>query len=384
MAFTPGVSPLPRPAFAARTAAGRLRSPEWLPRHLPTLDGVRGVAIVLVMLDHNAPQLAALGLGAAASWGWCGVDLFFVLSGFLITGIILDGREEPRFFRNFYARRGLRIWPLYALVVVVNVAVCGMANTWAGPAPFWLFFALFIQNLTPGLTGTLYPAWSLAIEEQFYLVWAPVARYLPVAGLGAGLGLVLALGPWARAHLTLTPVNTLFHLDGLAVGSLLALGLRTRAWRPASWTRLAVCAAGAGLAGLLWAAHGHGAWIDSFLALGFGGMVLGAICAESGRGIYARLLRWRGLRFLGRISYGLYLTHVIVLALLGGVDLALDRMLPGGGADAAIVLMRFAAAVAVAAALWYGFERPILGLKRYFPQRERADRREPARVSATG
>jgi peptidoglycan/LPS O-acetylase OafA/YrhL len=338
-----------------------------VPRYLPTLDGVRGVAIVLVMLDHSAPQLAALGLGAAA-WGWCGVDLFFVLSGFLITGIILDGRDQPRFFRNFYARRGLRIWPLYALVVAVNAAVCGMANTWIGPAPFWLYFALFLQNLTPGLAGTLYPAWSLAIEEQFYLVWAPVARYLPVAGLATVLGLVLAFGPWARAQMTLTPVNTLFHLDGLAVGSLIALGLRTRAWRQASWTRLAVWAAGAGLAGVVWAAGGHGAWIDSFLALGFGGLVLGAVCAENGRSVYARLLRWRGLRFLGRISYGLYLTHVIVLALLGGVDLYLDRVLPAAAAAALIVAMRFAAAVAVATALWYGFERPILGLKRYFPR----------------
>src|SRR5579875_998248 len=160
--------------------------PNWMAAYYPSLDGLRGLAIAMVLLYHCDARLAGLGLGWLGAGGWSGVNLFFVLSGFLITGIIVDERARPHFFRNFYARRALRIWPVYALVVPLNWLILGRANTWARPGPAWIYFVFFIQNLTPGLTGTIYPAWSLAIEEQFYLVWAPVARRLPAAGL-AGL-----------------------------------------------------------------------------------------------------------------------------------------------------------------------------------------------------
>jgi len=103
--------------------------PGWVPDYIPALDGLRGLAIVLVMLHHCAPRMARLGWGGVAAWGWVGVDLFFVLSGFLITGIVLDGRSQPKFFRNFYARRGLRILPVYALLLPLNYWICGRANT---------------------------------------------------------------------------------------------------------------------------------------------------------------------------------------------------------------------------------------------------------------
>jgi peptidoglycan/LPS O-acetylase OafA/YrhL len=108
----------------------------------------------------------------------------------------------------------------------------------------------------------------------------------------------------------------------------------------------------------------HGAWTDSFLALGFAGLLL-LTAMEPARRLTG-LLRWRGLRFLGKVSYSLYLTHMMVFALLGGVDAHLDRMGAGAGGDAVIVAMRWTVSFAVAVGLWYGIERPALKLKRYF------------------
>ncbi|HWG36172.1 MAG TPA: acyltransferase [Terriglobales bacterium] len=344
-----------------------LKRPNWLAEHVPALDGVRGWAIVLVLLHHCQPRLERLGLHRIAAWGWTGVDLFFVLSGFLITGIVLEGREQPRFFRNFYARRALRIWPVYALVVPVNFYIFGRANTWNGGGPFGLYFLLFIYNLMPGLTGTLYPAWSLAIEEQFYVVWAPIARRLPVAALAALLAAAIAISPWLRHDLGIPfPIHTLYHLDGLALGSLIALGVRCRNWTQQHWARLALGAVAVGAAVWWWADRSQGAALDTGVALVNGGVVLLAVSAPS-----SQAARWmmtlRPLRYLGKISYGLYLTHMLVFAYIGALDEHMDRIHAGAGGDLVIVLVRWTLAILVATALWYGFERPILKLKRYFP-----------------
>jgi len=339
--------------------------PDWVPDAMPALDGLRGAAIALVLVQHCAPRLAPLGLGGAAEWGWIGVDLFFVLSGFLITGIVLDGRRRQRFFARFYARRGLRILPVLALVVAACVLLFGAGAVWTGRQPYWLMFALFLQNLVPGLNGALYPAWSLAIEEQYYLVWAPLARRLPAAALAGVLGLVVAAEPWVRAHPRwFVPVHTLYHLDGLAIGSLLALGLRATRWPRRTWMRLAWGGAGAGLAGAVAAARWWGPGISSAVALGFGGLLLLAVGGEETGSAVARGLRLRPLRGLGRISYGLYMVHMPVFMLLGGLDARMDAIHAGAAGDLAIVAARWTAAIAVATALWFGFERPLLGLKR--------------------
>jgi len=349
-----------------------LTRPSWLGEHIPALDGVRGWAIVLVLLHHCQPRLERLGLHRIAAWGWTGVDLFFVLSGFLITGIVLEGREKPKFFRNFYARRALRIWPVYALVVPVNYYIFGRANTWNGGGPFGLYFLLFIYNLMPGLTGTLYPAWSLAIEEQFYLVWAPVARRLPAAALAALLAVAFGISPWLRRDLGIPfPIHTLYHLDGLALGSLIALGLRSRKWRRERWVGLAWCAVAAGAAVWWWADRWQGAALDTGIALVNGGVVLLAVSAPASRAVRA-VMTARPLRFLGKISYGLYLTHMLVFAYIGALDEHMDRIHAGAGGDLVIVLARWTLAILVATALWHGFERPILKLKRYFPSRASA------------
>ncbi|MGH9466978.1 MAG: acyltransferase family protein, partial [Terriglobales bacterium] len=337
--------------------------PGWLPQHIPSLDGLRGLAIALVLLHHCAPRLGPLGLGAEADWGWIGVNLFFVLSGFLITGILLDEREQPHLFRNFYVRRGLRIWPLYFLVVPLVYFTFGPHANWRGAEPGWPYFLIYIQNLAPGLTGSLYPTWSLAIEEQFYLVWAPLVRWIPTRVLGVLLLAVLGSGAGLRGHWlgALTPINTLFHLDGLAAGCLVALAVR---WWPGSglrWRAGGGVAAVVGLGASVAAAMADPPMLNTCLAIGFAGVLLVAASAPGVRG-----LSWRPLRQLGKISYGVYLIHMPIFALLGSFDVYMDRIQAGAAGDAAIVALRLVVTLAVATLLWHGFERPLLGLKRYF------------------
>ncbi|MGH9486864.1 MAG: acyltransferase family protein [Terriglobales bacterium] len=357
-----------------------MAKPAWLRNHIPSLDGLRGIAIGLVLLHHCQPRLQPLGLGAVAEWGWTGVNLFFVLSGFLITGVLLDERDQPHLFRNFYARRGLRIWPLYFLVVPLIYFTFGRGENWLGARPGWLYFLLYLQNLFPGLTGSLYPTWSLAIEEQFYAVWAPLVRWVPKKLLAVLLVLALASGAVLRGHFAaaLTPIDTLLHLDGLAAGCLLALAARSWNGSAAQWRRAGALLALAGLGLAIFAARADGPLLNTALAIGFGGVLMLAASRPQLRG-----LSWHPLRYLGKISYGVYLIHMPVFVLLGSVDEHMDRMHAGAAGDLLIVVLRIGVSLALASLLWFAFERPILGLKRYFragAARAGAAAAEPAAV----
>jgi peptidoglycan/LPS O-acetylase OafA/YrhL len=154
--------------------------------HTPALDGIRGIAILLVLVHHFTlfDPITSVGawLGFVALLGWSGVDLFFVLSGFLITGILIDARTSDRYFISFYARRTLRIFPLYYLVVFLCFVVLPYFPRWhellVGHAnlpewPYWTYLVNFsIAERDAFQHGVLDVAWSLAIEEQFYLLWA--------------------------------------------------------------------------------------------------------------------------------------------------------------------------------------------------------------------
>src|SRR3984885_11738011 len=146
---------------------------------IPQLDAVRGLAVLSVLL-HNTDVDPAFPLGFIAANGWMGVDLFFVLSGFLITGILVDTKNSDGYFRNFYVRRCLRIWPLYysllffMFVIVRFLSQSEFQAVVQTSSPWWAF-PLFLQNfllpISTNAAGPLGVTWSLAIEEQFYLVW---------------------------------------------------------------------------------------------------------------------------------------------------------------------------------------------------------------------
>src|SRR5215469_16350920 len=154
-------------------------------KRMPQLDALRGLAVIAVLIHNTGRDLYT---GFLTRNGWMGVDLFFVLSGFLITGILLDTKNSDGYFRNFYARRCLRIWPLYYctlffMFVVVPLVRPSEAHQIFEPRsmPWWSYF-VYLQNfLVPSITratGLLGVTWSLAVEEQFYLVWPLVVRFL--------------------------------------------------------------------------------------------------------------------------------------------------------------------------------------------------------------
>lgn len=352
-------------------SATPIERPTWLPKYLPELDGLRGLAILAVVLYHCGPRLQGMWIYYATRWGWAGVILFFTLSGFLITSILLTTRDQPRYFHNFHARRALRIWPVYLLLLVV---VYLNAPWFIGPGVWdairtapWLAYIFCVQNLFHlTLPAAIGPTWALAIEEQYYFVWAPLVRVLrrPWMLAAALIGTLVASPLLRHANLHwMTPTNTLIHLDGIAWGSLLAIALHTLPLSRRAWLSM-------GLVGLVlgfWAAGtiaGGTAYLDSALAVGFAGMVLALLASTGARNPVNAALRSGPLAFYGRISYGLYMMHISVFVFIGSFDVAMNRY--GEAGNLAVVAMRLLVSTLVAAALWYGFESQILKLKKHF------------------
>ena len=302
---------------------------------MPELDSLRGLAILLVLFFHGfgfqfggakLPRIAHLFVLATMP-GWLGVNLFFVLSGFLITGILLDSKARPDYFRRFYTRRALRILPAYyALLLVLSV------SPWTGwfehRQVSWQFIGLsfvYLSNVT-GLFGV--PAqygalWSLAVEEHFYLLWPTAIRSLSRRALAfLALGIFVA-SPLLRAlayrrGLQYGAGYTWLVADGLAAGSLLALLARSwladrrRMSRVAAGCMtlsLALLAVGAPYGILLGTTFVGGVFRLSLMNLFFAG-VLGAILVL-GTGESRWMVRWPALQFFGYISYGLYLVHML-------------------------------------------------------------------------
>jgi peptidoglycan/LPS O-acetylase OafA/YrhL len=367
-----GDPPLVRDKDPVETVALRGPArPSWLPSYIPELQGLRGIAVLAVVFFHSHQRLEGTPLHGASLWGWAGVNLFFVLSGFLITSILLDARDKPHYFRNFYSRRALRIWPVYLLAL----AVCYLKADWfvgmpvyeaIRTAPWWAYL-LFVQNLfrldlPPGIG----PTWSLAIEEQYYLAWAPLVRFLRKPWmLAAILAAALIGSPLLRmTHFAwITKTDTVTHLDGIAMGSLLSLALYTISLRRRTWLIIGVSTLVAGL-GLAGTVAGGTALLDSALTCGFAGAVLSAIASTGARNPLNALLRRGPLAYYGRISYGMYMTHIMVFIYYGWFDERMDAY--GIRGNLAVIALRLAASTAVATVLWYGFESQILKLKRYF------------------
>ena len=329
------------------------------------------MAVLLVVLYHCHPRFAGTWIYHASLWGWAGVNPFFVLSGFLITSILLESRDRPHYFRNFYGRRALRIWPVYVLVLVI----CYLNAPWfIGPtvwdairtAPWWAYI-LFIQNLFHlALPPAIGPTWSLAIEEQYYFLWAPVVRFMRAPWmLTILLSAALIASPLFRlTHFHwITPTHTLTHIDGIAMGSLLSLGLYTlpisrRVWL---WIGLAAMPIGFVCAATI---AGGTAFLDSALTTLFAGAVLSAIASTGARTPINAILSRGPLAYYGRISYGLYMTHIMAFVYFGWFDARMNAY--GIAGSLAVVVFRLIVCTLAATVLWYGFESRILRLKRYF------------------
>lgn len=220
-----------------------------LPKRIPELDGFRGIAVLMVMIEHvyeTGPQIAIpRQLHFLMAHGWLGVDLFFVLSGFLITGILLDGRYRQDYFQNFYQRRARRILPLALTCLFVYALLWhGFDRHFLPSFVLTLFFSANLNVLfgvlpIPG-TGVM---WSLAVEEHFYLLWPLVIRRISRRNVGYLAAAIVLLSPLARGlamHYGARPLSVYqlswFQFDGLGVGALLAVFVRTRHFTiPKTW-----------------------------------------------------------------------------------------------------------------------------------------------------
>lgn len=368
--------------------------------HSPALDGLRGIAILCVLGHHLSlvQPGTAFDAGALAllHTGWAGVDLFLVLSGFLITGILLDARGSDRYFVSFYARRALRIIPLYYLLIFFSYHVLPNFPVWyqrlvgLSPIPperdFWLFLSNFTMAQRDEIQhGILGVTWSLAIEEQFYLVWAAVVWLCPNAWLGPLCALTVVGTPFLRASAIAAGASeievyvlTPYRADALAAGGWLAWMARRPLVGPIHrFGPLAAVVGVSGVAALVWW-DGHASWDGgvkqaigySFLALASSGLLLCATQPGNGSRM-KRLLSTAGLQMFGRYSYCLYLIHVPVMWTVRytvfdptRAPLVYGSIWPTQMLFWALVIMP---ALGLAWVSWRTFESPILRLKRFFP-----------------
>lgn len=280
-------------------------------QRVPALDGVRGVAILAVVAHHATP-VGGAAWARVPHLGWAGVDLFFALSGFLITRLLLDARDRPDYFRRFYARRARRILPL--AVVVLGFFVLVDPATRALQAWLWTF-TINVRIALTNHWATAYTDhfWTLAIEEQFYLLWPFVVwradrrTLVRVCVAVAVVSMVLRAGlALAGVPLLSVAVSTPTRADALALGALAACGVRMPGWlvRAAAVVLLAVAAvdvAGSTQAPLLWAVIGYAA-----LAV-----VAAAAVAHASRSDWAPPA-W--LTRTGAYAYGLYVIHIPLFA----------------------------------------------------------------------
>ncbi len=398
-------------------------------RRIPELDGLRAIAILLVIGCHYAP--IANSLGRWPAFGWVGVDLFFALSGYLITTILLGMRHKPQPYRTFYARRFARIFPPYfAVIAFITALSVGrhldvlnlrevfkqvfFLEAFSPSRDLPLLASLLhpvrtIQQLPPLMTGAhhlhaaipgLPPAmgavpgifWSLSIEEYFYVVWAPIALRFRRSGIViAGICICLLSIFFRWQHPAVSSYFGMFtHFDGLIYGSFLALLLEH--WRKQDLLQkkqvalsLIGVAAVAVLAVVLYLIHPIAGMEvrESPLFLVFGLTALDIACAalvgvlvvkaESPWWL-SRVLNSYPFQYLGTISYTLYLVHIIAAWFIYE---GLSRSLHIHHYGWLEVIASFVLAVALARASWHFVEKPVLRWKdRRFPSAPHP--REPA------
>lgn len=373
------------PAGCAPSFSGRI----------PELDGIRGVAIVLVLIYHYAIQTYTMPTGSLGYYvlmpgrlGWTGVDFFFVLSGFLIGGILLDARDSRNYFRVFYTRRFFRIVPIYAVFLFCLFVLAGVNNAhllpgraWVTKGLFpWYTYAFFLQNFWIAFGNSWGPSassitWSLAVEEQFYLTLPFLVRFLNRKRLIQILLEGLILAPVLRTMLYAlwpTALNSWFVLmpcraDALLFGVLAAIALRdphSKLWlenhRKLILASILTLAALVPVLtkmyfapyGLLTASLG----LSCIAALYTTILVYALLFSSS---IIGRLLRLGWLRWLGGIAYGVYLFHQIVLEMIFG-SIWRGAPLIYNLRQAAVCIFALGVTLVLCRLSWAFFEKPLI------------------------
>jgi peptidoglycan/LPS O-acetylase OafA/YrhL len=388
-------------------------------QRIPELDGLRGIAIALVLFWHyvatTTVALPGTFLFYALTLGhltWTGVDLFFVLSGFLIGGILIDAREATNYFRVFYRRRFFRIVPIYATLLTAVPLLLFLAKlsgrgnfTWltANPLPafsYWIFAQNFwmVAARTLG-ANTLGVTWSLAIEEQFYLTFPWIVRFLASRWLIVFVASGIILAPFARGVANMVwPQNRLISFalmpcraDALLLGVLAAIVVRNEVWKrrfetSAGFLRVVIALLACGVGLLAWRSPA----LENPVMQGFGytcvaafycAILLYALTNKSSAVSWVLRLSW--LRWLGGIAYGTYLLHQLVLGLMFGFIWQRSPRLTGVPTILTAV-GALALTLLIARASWQYFERPLIqfGHLLQFEFRQRRQELVDAPVSA--
>jgi peptidoglycan/LPS O-acetylase OafA/YrhL len=367
--------------------------------HIPALDGIRGLAILMVLIYHFTPQGDAVQHGITQTiariidMGWTGVDLFFVLSGFLITGILLRSKSSPRYFVNFYSRRALRIFPLYYFVLILvaialhTIPALSQYDKMRSDWPYYWFYA---TNFLVARDGWNVPGqrwlylgylWSLAVEEHFYLFWPVIVRLFSRRSLIGGCLAIMAIAPILRGLSPIlgqsdraSDILTQCRMDTLAIGALLAVFVQqtssVQVLRRFGWIGLICSILFAayvvesvrfpGFAATPFRIFGH-----SIVALMFAWLICLAI---SGNWITAAMT-WRPLRFFGVYSYGIYIYHGVLMGCLMAWFTTERLSFNSGNAWIGIVphyVLCIAPPTLIAVISYHLLEKPFLKLKRFF------------------
>lgn len=372
-------------------------------QHLPQLDGLRGLAILLVTVYRFGRTIPESHAGntfvQAIELGTHGVELFFVLSGFLITGILLDTRGQTYQLRNFFARRSLRIFPLYfaalllciwlvpALASAIGATSIEQAFAPAQDQQFYLW--CYLTNVQMSVVdawcfGPLDHFWSLAVEEHFYLLWPLIivycrSRWLLWGTLGVAIGCVITRTGWLAfgGNATAAEVLTIWRCEGLLMGAFVSMLVRlpNDAWkrcaRITGWAWLPLASVAIALDAIdrrLWMVN-----TTMWSALWF--CLLLNLLASPKTGALAQFFQRGWLRSLGKLSYGMYVFQAPLLPLVAALGWTAGVSLP---LDLLYVVSMFALTVVVAWCSWHLFEKHWLRLKDYFPQSQtvRAKRAE--------
>jgi peptidoglycan/LPS O-acetylase OafA/YrhL len=360
-----------------------------LNRRVLPLDGLRGVAILSVFMYHYGRSAAHSSIAVVRilsdffGFGWSGVDLFFVLSGFLITGILYDTAADPGYYKKFYARRVLRIFPIYYIAMAAIFAVGAIAGVhWVpGHISFLLYLGYPAALIWPSLVQLspfvpITHLWSLSVEEQFYLIWPWATRRLASGRnvLLASLVMFVAafasrvifvergLIAWAYAFLPC-------RMDTLAVGAALAIVIRkVGARRLQGWAAGTFALTCCSLIALCLSLHSVdrsdptiAVWGYSLTAVAYGSLLLMSL------GVFSSFFTFSILRMFGRYSYGIYLYHFPLTVALEPLKPMILAHIHSVALGSMIYLAACLGINLLVAALSFRFvESPILGFKSRF------------------